>query len=676
MIARGVALLWLVVAVAADPARRPDHETERLLAAIEDLQLVEADRLVRGARRGDDPAWLRGRVLLLASQREATELDRQLLSWRTQLERDASRQGLRHALLFARSLRRGYRCPWLPPLHWRTPSTPGAGDLVREAQLAAEEAPAGSRLSGWANLLAARLAPAGPRRASHLRAALEVLPQQLEVLAACLADNLDRRSELWRERLVALARTRAPRAPACALAVAADLLGERPESASPTRRQSARDLLAEVRRRDERYADDAAVLLAACSEEPSERRALLESVLARGPCSAYGAAHRRWLATLSASELEPAAERVEAFELEHAWRFGSLALAYARVLARAQRFEAALSWFAQAESIGRAEVEAGRASFALGHEALAELAAAASALGRWAQAAEVLERASEQAGAGALGYRARALLARGLSAPSIFLGAAICWLTAGLALPLALVALRTRRRPGGWRFALAVAVAVVGADASADGRLQIADLPQGLALLVIAAAGVGLSRQAAMGPGRELRRGRRARGALRVLIATAALVAVSAGLMWWVQPRPSPLIERLSALAPNAEAARLLEAARSPWAATGIALRAALREELICRLFFLPLLALAFVRAVGWRRARWLAVAVVSAVWALAHMGVAVPEIYKLTQVLISGLILGWLTLRQGVISAWLAHSAANVAFVWLTVAGAMGGGG
>lgn len=659
-----VALCALWTGPAMGQGQGAGGAVEHVLAALEDLRFgVARARLARLlAERPDDTAARRAEVLLAAwdSQQDLREL---VASHRAR--GDATTPAIAHAVLLARSLHRGYPTPWVAQPRLQSLGEDELAGLAEDAVAAAEASGDGPG-AAWRLLLASRLAPDTARRMGLLRRALRLAPEQLEVVSAAMRVNLDGQQEVLRDRLERVAERGGPRAGAYLLAAAEGMAGR------PGRRQQ---LLEKVRLYGQaRYGDDAEVrLLRGARVRPDERVARLERLWRRGRCSARAAVARELIAAhLTAGSLRPALAVVEAFEESSAELFGSIALEAAAQLQDAGHPAVAYQWFRRGMAGDPRR---------LTREQLERFAACARAVGAYEESARASELAAERGGLGAVQASVSAVVARALASPLVFVGAAVVMLLTYLAIPLALVALAGWGRRGltGWP----ATVGIVGAAAALELALPAGearlDVWGGLAALlggaVVVQAGVVLSRGTGLAPGRELRALRKrlvGRAVpwliywVRLVAVVLAMVGLTAGLALLLRPAVSPLVAEAARVSPDTDAARLLDAGRAPFGAALIALRAALREEILCRLFFLPLLVRAWR---GWALGRPAAVLAIAALWALGHVGVATPESFKLLQVFGVGVLLGWLALRQGALSALLAHAAFNLASVALQAA-------
>ncbi len=659
-LARGVAALaafFLAGSAFADVA------LERALAAIEDLQFAPARALIaeHTAARPDDVGWRHAQVLLAAMD-PATELGplvESLVARRAAIDPGSSAaHALGHALHLAWSLPRGYPTPWTtePPLE-RTLAPPPDG-WEAQATRAADRPDA----SVWELLLAARLAASSSvAQVGYLRRARDGFPEALEALAAALVVNLDGQAEVLRERLERLAERGGPRAGGCLLAAARGLVARPAERAQ---------ILERVRLYgDQGYGDEASLeLLAMGRTSSAERVAELERLTLRGCVSASARIALALVATrLERGELELAVVAARRFEDVGAAVLGSIDARTGDLFLRHGHEAAAYEWLSHAFA---------RDPTSLSARELEAFAAAAGAVGRHEEAAHAYELAAARGGAAYAGAALSALLARALASPRVFVGAGVAYLVASLAVPLAIVALvrRSRRRGRSLSWGAAIALAVVAIELALPVELRVATGAQAWGVFVgagaVAWAGVVLSRETGFAPGRELRAvAKRLRGrpvpwvgyVARLGGAVVLMVVASEALAWWLVPVVSPVALGMARLAPGGDAAALLDPAAAPGMALLVALRAACREEILCRLFYLPLIA--------GRGRRGPAVVAIAVVWAVAHVGMADPEAYKLLQVFACGLILGALASRQGAASALLAHVGFNAIAIARAVA-------
>lgn len=146
-----------------------------------------------------------------------------------------------------------------------------------------------------------------------------------------------------------------------------------------------------------------------------------------------------------------------------------------------------------------------------------------------------------------------------------------------------------------------------------------------------------------------------------VALSVAAMVFVTLVLTALAQPRESQLVKELNDYLKGTELGVLTNVKGHLLPALSIVTLAAMLEELVCRLLLMTMIA-HYLRRFQWR---WpAAILAVSVFWAVAHAGMVSPEWFKFTQVLLIGLVLGWLMRKQGIDSCILAHATLNVGAV------------
>jgi len=651
-----VALLLLFCSAASAAA----PELNRALALIEDLQYGKARReltaLLRASRAPGGPSnvGLHRAWILLAAYDPSVKLADEVARYRRLLRLEPGRVELRLALAFARSLSRGYHAPWVV--------VPEIDDLGQRALSGLWKTVWGLARNSddpWVLLLAARLSPNKALQARLLEQALRQAPDQLELLSFALETNLQARHWIYRGKLQRLGHRGGARAGAYLLAVYAQL-----EPVSHARA----GLLRQVIELDGPYRDDA--LLYQLEQEPEElwRRQLTARVEGR-VCSAWGVAAWNLFYLLMRQQLWDEASRVaRLYERLGADQFGSGHIPIAEEFYQHGRHGEAYKWDARAMRSNARE---------LSGEMLARYARCARRLGRMEEAVEYFALAAERDALGSPFWRTEAILAQAASFPFVVIGNALVMLCILLAGPLSTVLLVSRmgRLGGALWVAGVVALLGVGLELAAPGVQSLFSLVVGaVGTYVVVLAGIHMSRLSALAPGREFRALRKRLCGQRVPLAiylirwclvVGLMLGITGLLYLFFEPRQSPIVQQAARLLPDSPLGILSKPQDRPWQALLLGVSAAFKEEILCRLLYLALL-VHLLR--DWRWGRAVAVSLVSLVWAVGHAGMVTPELFKLVQVFLLGLLLGWLTLKQGIVSAFLAHAFFNVSLLLLAI--------
>mgnify|MGYP001611341141 FL=1 len=182
--------------------------------------------------------------------------------------------------------------------------------------------------------------------------------------------------------------------------------------------------------------------------------------------------------------------------------------------------------------------------------------------------------------------------------------------------------------------------------------------------LLVVVSGIALARAAGTG---IFRRPGRGISLAVAALAPVACIAWTLLLMALSPPRVSELMKWFETNPAGGELGILMSADTLTIPVALMLILAAIREEILCRGFFLPLIFL----MIGGRRARWkatgawgLASLAIGVLWALAHAGMVQPEWWKFLHVTGLAMVLGEVMRRHGLLATVLVHGTFNLLIV------------